>query len=245
MVAICDYLKLKLRQKGQGIVEYALLLAFIVGIAMMLNGVGLKDAVVGVFDDVAEVLAGGEEFDLNTPDGRLAADKANMKKLGNAFANSFKASTSPNNTATWNVIDDGKLVIQKNFAVAYVFPDGTADLFVDGDKNPTSFWLSDIKETDPDKYNLYNQTLQNAGIDLFNQNAMKINSASDGGDLRQGYAVVFSKNGDISYWGYGKGTINKDVYKQSGYQYQTTLAMNAESGNDNWTQFNNKLDGID
>lgn len=55
MVKISNYLK----QKGQGIVEYALLLAFIVGIAVALQGVGLKDAVVGVFDDVATVLAGG------------------------------------------------------------------------------------------------------------------------------------------------------------------------------------------
>ena len=48
---------LKRKQKGQGIVEYALLLAFIVGIAMMLNGSNLGGAVKGVFDDVAMVLA--------------------------------------------------------------------------------------------------------------------------------------------------------------------------------------------
>ena len=54
-----DYLKHK--QKGQGIVEYALLLAFIVGIAMMLNGANLGGAVKGVFDDVAQVLGGKSE----------------------------------------------------------------------------------------------------------------------------------------------------------------------------------------
>ena len=43
----------KRKQKGQGIVEYALLLAFVVGIAMMLNGANLGGAVKGVFDDVA------------------------------------------------------------------------------------------------------------------------------------------------------------------------------------------------
>lgn len=59
MIKISNYLK----QKGQGIVEYALLLAFVVGIAVALQGVGLKDAVVGVFDDVATVLAGGRERD--------------------------------------------------------------------------------------------------------------------------------------------------------------------------------------
>ena len=59
MIKISKYLK----QKGQGIVEYALLLAFVVGIAVALQGVGLKDAVVGVFDNVATVLAAGRERD--------------------------------------------------------------------------------------------------------------------------------------------------------------------------------------
>ena len=62
MIKISKYLK----QKGQGIVEYALLLAFVVGIAVALQGVGLKDAVVGVFDDVATVLAGGSSAKNNT-----------------------------------------------------------------------------------------------------------------------------------------------------------------------------------
>ena len=47
------------KQKAQGIVEYALLLAFIVGIAMMLNGGDLGGAVKGVFEDVS-ILLGGE-----------------------------------------------------------------------------------------------------------------------------------------------------------------------------------------
>ena len=59
MVKLLPYLKQN--RKGQGIVEYALLLAFIVGIAVMLQGVGLKDAVVGVFDNVVMVLGGGKE----------------------------------------------------------------------------------------------------------------------------------------------------------------------------------------
>ena len=62
LVKISNYLK----QKGQGIVEYAILLAFVVGIAVALQGVGLKDAVVGVFDDVATVLAGGSVSKTNT-----------------------------------------------------------------------------------------------------------------------------------------------------------------------------------
>lgn len=72
---------LKRKRKGQGIVEYALLLAFVVGIAMMLNGANLGSAVAGVYDNVANVLF-GSEYDLSTPEGRLAADKDRIKKLG-------------------------------------------------------------------------------------------------------------------------------------------------------------------
>ena len=49
------------KQKGQGIVEYALLLAFIVGLAVMLNGSNIGGAVKGVFDDVAALLSGKSE----------------------------------------------------------------------------------------------------------------------------------------------------------------------------------------
>lgn len=98
MVKFSNYLK----QKGQGIVEYALLLAFIVGIAVALQGVGLKDAVVGVFDNVATVLAGGKESqyasaltkwgnmstaDLHAadPNERLAADKEGLANAAEFF----------------------------------------------------------------------------------------------------------------------------------------------------------------
>ena len=56
MLRFLEYLKQK--QKGQGIVEYALLLAFVVGIAMMLNGADLGGAVKDTFDKVAEALSG-------------------------------------------------------------------------------------------------------------------------------------------------------------------------------------------
>lgn len=61
MVNVLGFFKRK--QKGQGIVEYALLLAFVVGIAMMLNGANLGGAIKGVFDDVAAVLSGEEKID--------------------------------------------------------------------------------------------------------------------------------------------------------------------------------------
>ena len=58
MVKISNYLK----QKGQGIVEYALLLAFVVGIAVALQGVGLASAVKDTFDSVASLLGGEKQM---------------------------------------------------------------------------------------------------------------------------------------------------------------------------------------
>ena len=46
-----------MNKKGQGVVEYALLLVFVVGIAMMLNGANLGSAVNGLFNYVAENVA--------------------------------------------------------------------------------------------------------------------------------------------------------------------------------------------
>ena len=60
MNKVVDYLKHK--QKGQGIVEYALLLAFVVGIAMTLNGANLGGAVKDTFDKVAAVLGGEKTY---------------------------------------------------------------------------------------------------------------------------------------------------------------------------------------
>ncbi len=50
------------QKKGQGIIEYALLLAFVVGIAIMLNGSNIGGAVIGVFDDVVTFLGGEKTY---------------------------------------------------------------------------------------------------------------------------------------------------------------------------------------
>ena len=49
-------IKITTKQKGQGIVEYALLLAFVVSVALFMND-SLSSTVKGVFDDVADYLA--------------------------------------------------------------------------------------------------------------------------------------------------------------------------------------------
>ena len=45
------------KQKGQGVIEYAVLLAFVVALAMFLNAGGLKGSVIAVFEDVEDFLA--------------------------------------------------------------------------------------------------------------------------------------------------------------------------------------------
>jgi Flp pilus assembly pilin Flp len=51
-------LKHYLNRKGQGLTEYVLLLAFIAGLAMMLNGANLGGTVKGVVNDLAALLGG-------------------------------------------------------------------------------------------------------------------------------------------------------------------------------------------
>lgn len=96
-----------LKEKGQGIVEYALILAFVVGIGMMLKDANLGGAVIGVFDDVAAVLGGGSSSnskyavafskwsksslaDLLNPSTeaeRFAADLEGLENIGKYYIN--------------------------------------------------------------------------------------------------------------------------------------------------------------
>ena len=91
------------KQKGQGIVEYALLLAFVVGIAMMLNGADLGGAVKGAFDEVAKVVAGEstaptdwahakkDTFNESNSAERLASDQKALENLAKSFLGKKKS----------------------------------------------------------------------------------------------------------------------------------------------------------
>lgn len=202
---------LKRKRKGQGIVEYALLLAFVVGIAMMLNGANLGSAVAGVYDNVANVLF-GSEYDLSTPEGRLAADKDRIKKLGEAIAANFKK------TGAKDEFDKSKnpepVGLNGDYLSIIVLPDGSLNIFTG--KGNQGKWLSELAQSDPDTYNNYVSALQNAGIDLSNgyvvgdsiKNSNKKDmgttqyytdanfkpySSEDEGGLNNGYAISFTK----------------------------------------------------
>lgn len=86
------------KNKGQGIVEYALILAFVVGIGMMLNGADLGGAVEGVFNKVSVALLGKTDWghmdtggfnDSNSAE-RLSADQQALLNLANYFMGKTK-----------------------------------------------------------------------------------------------------------------------------------------------------------
>ena len=90
---------LKHKQKGQGIVEYALLLAFVVGIAMMLNGANLGGAVKDTFDKVAgyawalDNLSGLSKDEIRkkaSEEERIKMDQEALANLGKAFIGMHK-----------------------------------------------------------------------------------------------------------------------------------------------------------
>ena len=200
------------KQKGQGIVEYALLLAFIVGIAMMLNGSNLGGAVKGVFDDVAMVLAGGEEFDLNTPEGRHDADVAKMKTIADALRASFKAN---NNNDTENT----RLKMAKNYVQVAVFADGTTDIFVDG-----KGWVS--RDLDLAVYG-------DAFAQKFDLSSLKVNYTDADSAWKDGYIVMYDTNNkdEITYKPLTSGDYNAyktgDVYTGSGWWSKSNIKDSA------------------
>lgn len=70
------------KQKGQGIVEYALILAFVVGIAMMLNSTSLSRSINDTFREVAIFLKGGREYADYFYDWRQSSSNE-LKELSN------------------------------------------------------------------------------------------------------------------------------------------------------------------
>ena len=95
-------IRIAIKQKGQGIIEYAVLLAFIVGLASMLNGTGISGEVKNTFDSVVSLLKGEEqnaylaglkkwgkatEFPPETQAERLAIDQLGLENLAGFFLN--------------------------------------------------------------------------------------------------------------------------------------------------------------
>ena len=71
MFTILTHLKNRyMSQKAQGIVEYALILAFVVALAIVLTGNGgLQEAISGVFGKTAEQISAGANAGANAGGG--------------------------------------------------------------------------------------------------------------------------------------------------------------------------------
>lgn len=199
------------KEKGQGIIEYALILAFVVGIGMMLSGSNLGGSVKSVFDDVANVLL-GPEYDLNTPEGRLAADKARIKKLGESLAAHFKKKNVKDDYPKDNPVD-----LIGDYINILVLPDGSLNIFCAANDKK---WLTELDQNG-DTYKSYAAALKEVGIDLSNSyisdevvknsknivmgntqyytdTNFKLYSSGDEGGINNGYAISFTKiNGEM------------------------------------------------
>ena len=58
---ITDAIKSKLSQKGQGMVEYALIIAVVAVIAVLVFNTGLKNSITGAFDSASNQINGTTE----------------------------------------------------------------------------------------------------------------------------------------------------------------------------------------
>ena len=211
-------LDLKRKQKGQGIVEYALLLAFVVGIAMMLNGANLGGAVKDTFDKVATFLADGSTsnepvFDLTTTEGKQKKDVYTMKKIGAALKKLFG--------------EGGRFALSTNeFAHVTFFSNGDVGLYVStGD--PNKWFAAEIESNNPqnvtvDPNSEYLVALKNEGIDL---SKLKIEDTQSSA-WKDGLTVYFNPAATNEY-NYDADNANNN--RKAQLFYQTRLGGNSNT----------------
>ena len=197
------------KQKGQGIVEYALLLAFVVGIGMMLNGANLGGAVKDTFDKVATFLADGSTsnepvFDLTTTEGKQKKDVYTMKKIGAALKKLFG--------------EGGRFALSTNeFAHVTFFSNGDVGLYVStGD--PNKWFAAEIESNNPqnvtvDPNSEYLVALKNEGIDL---SKLKIEDTQSSA-WKNGVTVYFNPTKTAEY-NYDANNPNNNRTAQLFYQ---------------------------
>ena len=122
------------KQKGHGIVGYALLIAFIIGVvAVMFHG-GLRDAVAGVFDSAAHRLAvmSGKGFDGTATIGKLSEIQKHYAGSNSSGGKSYQRGFI---RSGWLNDDDSDLS-----QIAAITGDlgATSWVFYSGDKNLSS-----------------------------------------------------------------------------------------------------------
>lgn len=192
-----------LKQKGQGIVEYAILLSLIVLLAMVLQSGGLKGSLVETFDSVALFVSGKTEQDVwarmsteailadtASSSKRLAADQEFLRNVGRQFLGMTKSelATVFDHTNTSNVLI------------------GTFKESVDSNGNLTTEFYTQRTDGSPLTDNLYNWGQGNessASYDssrryLYSDYAVKSASTVKTGSGIKAMNAKFDKNGRVT-----------------------------------------------
>ena len=211
-------LKSKLNEKGQGIVEYALLLAFILGIAMVSFNSGLRSSITSIFDNTVAALTTSSSDNLSTPEGRLSHDFSSMKGIGEALSSVFFRTWGDASIDNFEKIDN-PIAMPKNFITLVVLPDGTIDACIDGVEGKGGYaWYSGFSD---ENKAIYGEQLKMAGIDLTaagiesTRQKLAIASAGDESLLKNGYTISFGhKDGNMGvYYKSFNHSVTSENYK--------------------------------
>ena len=76
--------KLQKSEKGQGMVEYALIIAFVAAIAIAALQAGLKDAIVGAFSDAQQNVQDARDKNSNIKGGNSGSSESGSSESGSS-----------------------------------------------------------------------------------------------------------------------------------------------------------------
>lgn len=210
------------REKGQGLTEYVLILAFIAGIAIAMFGDGdLKSSLVSTFTKAQRTLAGlfsdktdwghmdVSTFNAENQGERLVSDQSSLENLANFFVGKTEAEirllfTDPtiNHTNGQDVLlgwfistDTGNHFLAKNLK-----SDGGAYTFENGTTRPTSdyifnWMLGDYGENGNYKYSYdytNNYLVSNYPISQYNNSNLQFSSSTSWEPQRGGNGIKLS-----------------------------------------------------
>ncbi len=138
-----------LSEKGQGLTEYVLILAFIAGISMMFTGGGLKSTLVNTFNETNEILAG-----LFNDENKYAAMLEKYGKAGRKSLVNLSWTNSTNYTMGDDIVPNADRIAADEAAL-----ENLANLFMGMD-------VKDVKEKIFINEGLGNQYFNGTAINL-------------------------------------------------------------------------------
>ncbi len=187
--------KSKITEKGQGLTEYVLILAFIAGVAMMIFGHGgLKTTVVSTFEKTVELIASINEDDSRSPEEK---DEAKTKAIARALAEKFLKYGDPNaKGSVARLGSDNKIMMPSSYMGIIVFADGSVEVYVPnswGQSNWISDWQNSTNAGLRAQYADCMQGVSDAlgGIDLNDTSALAEKFGVSSAAYQNGYAIIY------------------------------------------------------